>query len=73
MFKVDSATLYKAFHAFHLAAQRSGSYGFNIGVSNTLAGISAATGQDLACVHESSWAVFDVRAEEKVPVAGNSP
>ena len=63
--------LSKAFHSHQLAAQRSGSYGVNQGVSNTLAGIFAATGQDLASVHESSWTVFDVRAEEKIKVPGN--
>ena len=73
MFKVDSAALCKTFHAFHLAAQRSGAYGVNIALSNAIAGIFAAAGQDLACVHESSWAVMDVRAEEKISVAGIRP
>ncbi|XP_073240864.1 uncharacterized protein [Porites lutea] len=68
--KVDSSTLYKAFHALQMAAQRSGSYGVNQCVSNTIAGISAATGQDLASVHESSWAVFDVTVERNIKVAG---
>ena len=53
-----------------MAAQRSGSFGVNQCVSNTIAGISAATGQDLASVHESSWAVFDVTAERKIKVTG---
>ena len=53
-----------------MAAQRSGSFGLNQGVSNTIAAISAATGQDLASVHENSWAVFDVSAENKIKVAG---
>ena len=71
MYQVDSSMLYKAFHAHQLAAQRSGSYGVNQGASNTLAGIFAATGQDLASVHESSWTVFDVRREKKIKAAGN--
>ena len=44
--------------------------GVNQCVSNTIAGISAATGQDLASVHESSWAVFDVTVERNIKVAG---
>ena len=69
-FKVDSSTLYKAFHALQMAAQRSGSYGVNQCVSNTIVGISAATGQDLTSVHESSWAEFDVTVERNIKVAG---
>ena len=53
-----------------MAAQRSGSFGVNQCVSNTIAGISAATGQDLASVHESSWAVLDVTTETKIKVSG---
>ncbi|CAH3186942.1 unnamed protein product [Porites evermanni] len=67
--KVDSSTLYRCFHAFQMGAQRSGSYCLNICVSNTIAGISAATGQDLACVHESSWAVLEIAMEKEIKVA----
>ena len=63
---MDSHKLTRAFHAEQLAAQRSGSFGLNQGVSNTIAAISAATGQDLASVHENSWAVFDVSAENEI-------
>ena len=55
-----------------MGAQRSGSYCLNICVSNTIAGISAATGQDLACVHESSWAVLEISMEKEIKVAGKS-
>ena len=67
-YKVDSKKLTRAFHAHQMAAQRSGSYGVNQGVSNTIAGISAATGQDLGSVHENSWAVLDVMAEENIKI-----
>jgi hydroxymethylglutaryl-CoA reductase (NADPH) len=37
--------------------------GFNINFANVIAGIFAATGQDLACIHESSAGIFKVRGE----------
>ena len=62
--------LLSSFMCFSFSFKRSGSYGVNQCVSNTIAGISAATGQDMASVHESSWAVFDVTVERNIKVAG---
>ncbi len=56
------------FKAFQLGTQRSGLFGINIAVSNTIAAISAATGQDLGSVHENSWAVFEFSAENEIKV-----
>ena len=53
-----------------IGAQRAGSYCTNVCVSNTIAGISAATGQDLACIHESSWAMLEIATETEIKVAG---
>ena len=58
----------KAYNALALSAQRSGSYGINQVVSNTLAAIFTATGRDIACVHESSWSVFEISAEEEIKI-----
>ncbi|CAH3103209.1 unnamed protein product [Pocillopora meandrina] len=66
--KIDSKKLVKAFNALALSAQRSGSCGINQVVSNTLAAIFTATGQDIACVHESSWSVFEISAEEEIRI-----
>ncbi|CAH3170462.1 unnamed protein product, partial [Porites evermanni] len=68
--KVDSSTLNRCFHALQIGAQRAGSYCANVCVSNTIAGISAATGQDLACVHESSWAMLEITTEREIKVGG---
>lgn len=45
--QIDSKKLVKAFNALALSAQRSGSCGINQVVSNTLAAIFTATGQEL--------------------------
>lgn len=66
--QIDSKKLVKAFNALALSAQRSGSCGINQVVSNTLAAIFTATGQDIACVHESSWSVFEISAEEEIKI-----
>lgn len=60
----------RCFHAMQIGAQRAGSYCTNVCVSNTIAGISAATGQDLACIHESSWAMLEIATETEIKVAG---
>ena len=41
-----------------LAASQSGMLGYNVNIANSIAGIFASTGQDLACIHESSVAYF---------------
>ncbi len=41
-------------------AQRNGMVGYSINAANTVAAIFAATGQDLACIHESSVAFLDL-------------
>ncbi len=40
-----------------------GMHGSNINFSNVIAGIFTATGQDIACVHESSGGIFKVNQE----------
>lgn len=41
-------------------SQIDGMVGYNINVANAIAGIFAATGQDLACIHESSCGVLNI-------------
>jgi len=43
----------------------NGMVGHNMNVTNVIAGIFAATGQDLACIHESGTGVLTVEKSEK--------
>jgi hydroxymethylglutaryl-CoA reductase (NADPH) len=43
-------------------AKKSGMVGFNVNVANAIAGIFVATGQDLACIHESSTGFLNFEA-----------
>ena len=43
-------------------AKKSGMVGFNVNVANAIAGIFVATGQDLACIHESSTGFLNLEA-----------
>jgi NADP-dependent 3-hydroxy-3-methylglutaryl-CoA reductase len=52
--KVTPEELYSAYAMFVAGSIHVGMVGFNINVSNIIAGIFAATGQDIACVHECS-------------------
>ncbi|HEV7805585.1 MAG TPA: phosphotransferase [Solirubrobacteraceae bacterium] len=45
-----------------LSGIQSGMMGHNINVANLVAGIFTATGQDIACVHESSIAILSIDA-----------
>ena len=42
-------------------AKIDGMFGYNINVANAVAAIFVATGQDLACIHESSVGILDLR------------
>ena len=53
------------YHEGEFSAQRVGIVGMNINFANPIAGIFAATGQDIACVHESSVGIFRVREQDK--------
>lgn len=51
-------------HGYELASAfgvQSGTVGWNINVANVVAAVFAATGQDIACVHESSVALLYLR------------
>jgi NADP-dependent 3-hydroxy-3-methylglutaryl-CoA reductase len=58
--KVTPEEFYEAFQRGVSQSCTLGMIGFNINVSNIIAGIFAATGQDIACVHESSLAHLNV-------------
>ncbi len=54
--KVTPQELFAGYQRFVEGAVHLGMVGLNVNVSNLLAGIFAATGQDIACVHECSVA-----------------
>ncbi|NRA67152.1 MAG: phosphotransferase [Pseudobacteriovorax sp.] len=59
--KVSSAKLLDAYRHGQSGANCAGMIGFNINVANVVAAMFIAAGQDVACVHESSLAQFDLR------------
>lgn len=56
--KVSSEDLFAAYSDFTAGSIAAGMVGFNINVANIIAAVFAATGQDIACVHESSLGQF---------------
>ncbi len=52
--KVTPKQLFDAFNHFVGGSISSGMVGININIANVIAAMFAATGQDIACVHESS-------------------
>ncbi|HET6701651.1 MAG TPA: hypothetical protein VFH14_07610, partial [Gemmatimonadaceae bacterium] len=58
--KVSPGEILRAFDMMRSGALQAGMATFNINVANIIAGIFAATGQDIACVHESSLATLDL-------------
>lgn len=55
----------RAHHAATAGALQAGVVGYNANVANVIAALYVATGQDIACVHESSFAILtlDARAD----------
>jgi hydroxymethylglutaryl-CoA reductase (NADPH) len=54
----------RSYNAFELGEVQIGTLGRNYNFASAIAGIFAATGQDIACVHDSSIGIFQARAEE---------
>lgn len=54
--KVEPSALVRAFHHTQAGGIAAGMVGNNINVANVIAAMFTATGQDIACVHESSLA-----------------
>lgn len=60
--KVTPHQIAAAYHAGISGVIHSGIIGMNINIANVIAAIFTATGQDIACVHESSIAHFSIEA-----------
>ncbi|MCB0419574.1 MAG: phosphotransferase [Bdellovibrionales bacterium] len=64
VFGVSPEKVILGFNQSRSTIMHTGMSGFNINVSNVIAGIFAATGQDIACVHESSQAQLHLEKRE---------
>lgn len=54
--KVEPQQLIQSYHTFIAGSVAAGMVGININVANVIGAMFTATGQDIACVHESSLA-----------------
>ena len=60
--RVAPEALGRAHHAGTAAALQAGVVGYNANVANVLAALFLATGQDVACVHESAFGILTLDA-----------
>jgi len=58
--RTNATDMFRSFNHSMAISRLDGMIGYNINVANTIAGIYAATGQDLACIHESSTGVLQM-------------
>ena len=63
--KVSPDLMVRAAQTFMGGSIKTGMLGFNIDVANVIAAIFTSTGQDIACVHESSTGQLNIQREEK--------
>ncbi|WP_340203016.1 phosphotransferase [Ascidiimonas sp. W6] len=63
--RTTSDKLVRCFKASRKLARQNGMIGYNINVANAISSIFAATGQDLACIHESSVGIFSLKKVKK--------
>lgn len=61
--KVDSTDLVQSYNRAKSANLYTGMNGFQINIANAVAGVFVATGQDIACVHESSIAELHLEVD----------
>jgi hydroxymethylglutaryl-CoA reductase (NADPH) len=62
--KVTPEEMEMGVSAFMAGTLQIGALGFDINIANTVAAIFTATGQDIACTHESSLGILTVRAQD---------
>ena len=62
--KTDRASLMRAVQSAMAGSIQVGMIGFNINTANVIGAMFTATGQDIACVHESSLAQLDIQEVE---------
>jgi hydroxymethylglutaryl-CoA reductase (NADPH) len=62
--KVTPEQMANCHHLGMLGACQTGMIGYNVNTANVIAAVFAATGQDIACVHESSVAQLHIQSVE---------
>jgi hydroxymethylglutaryl-CoA reductase (NADPH) len=62
--RTSPGKMMQAFSPSRKLAKIDGMFGYNINVANAVAAIFVATGQDLACIHESSVGILNLRPTE---------
>lgn len=58
--RTNADDMFRSFNHSMAISRLDGMIGYNINVANAIAGIFGSTGQDLACIHESSTAVLQM-------------
>ncbi|MCW8126650.1 hypothetical protein [Microbulbifer halophilus] len=62
--KVEPSALVHYFHQLSASESAAGSVGCCLNIANPIAAVFVATGQDIACVHESSAGVFYLELQQ---------
>ncbi|MEV6964068.1 phosphotransferase [Hamadaea sp. NPDC051192] len=62
--KTTPEALDRAYRVGLLAALQAGMHGYTVNAANVIAAIFVATGQDIACVHESSTAILGIEPHD---------
>jgi hydroxymethylglutaryl-CoA reductase (NADPH) len=63
--RTTASDMFRSFNHSMAISRLDGMIGYNINVANAVAGIFGATGQDLACIHESSIGILQMEQSEK--------
>lgn len=58
--RTNANDMFRSFNHSLAISRLDGMFGHNVNVANAVAGIFASTGQDLACIHESSTGVLQI-------------
>ncbi len=62
--RTTAEDMFNSFNNSMAISRIDGMIGYNINVANAVAGIFGSSGQDLACIHESSTAIFQLEKTE---------
>lgn len=63
--RTTSTDFIRNYSQSRVLSQLDGMVGYNINVANAVAAIFAATGQDLACIHESATGILNIEKTER--------
>ena len=63
--RTNANDMFRSFNHSLAISRLDGMFGHNVNVANAVAGIFASTGQDLACIHESSTGVLQIEQSKE--------